>query len=239
MNTNRTREALLLGLFICLGLVGLGYLLSTTAMKVKAMDRIVSVKGLAEREVEANIAIWPISFNVAGNDLPLLYAEVERKAGIISAFLKNNGFSDEEITLSQPAMVDRQAQLYGDGSRVQFRFMGSITLTVYTAKVGLVRETMKKMVALGREGLAISGEGYQNSTQYIFTELNNIKPAMIEEATKNAREVALKFAKDSDSRLGKIKTAAQGQFTIEDRDSSTPHIKKVRVVSTITYYLSD
>ena len=98
---------------------------------------------------------------------------------------------------------------------------------------------MKKVVELVKEGIAISGQDYQNKTEFLFTDLNQIKPAMIEEATKNAREVAAKFAKDSGSTLGKIKNASQGQFTINDRDASTQHIKKVRVVSTIAYYLSD
>ena len=96
---------------------------------------------------------------------------------------------------------------------------------------------MIKLADLGKQGIAISGEGY--NTQFVYSQLNQIKPAMIEEATRNAREAANKFAKDSDSTLGKIKRASQGQFSIEDRDSSTPHIKKVRVVSTVQYYLSD
>ena len=113
------------------------------------------------------------------------------------------------------------------------------TVTVYTKNVSLVRETMKKVVELVKEGIAISGQDYKNKTEFLFTDLNKIKPAMIEEATKNAREVARKFAKDSGSRLGKIKNASQGQFSINDRDASTQYIKKVRVVSTIKYYLSD
>jgi hypothetical protein len=98
---------------------------------------------------------------------------------------------------------------------------------------------MKKLFELGKQGIAISGQDYQTKTQFLFTNLNEIKPEMIEEATKNARKVAEKFAKDSDSKLGKIKKARQGQFSINERDSNTPHIKKVRVVSTLEYYLSD
>jgi hypothetical protein len=98
---------------------------------------------------------------------------------------------------------------------------------------------MKKVVELGKQGIAISGQDYQNRSEFLFTDLNRIKPEMIEEATKNARKSATKFAKDSNSKLGKIKKASQGQFSIRNRDSSTPHIKKVRVVSTIEYYLSD
>ena len=100
-------------------------------------------------------------------------------------------------------------------------------------------QTRKRLVALGKEGIAFTGQGYQTQTEFLFTGLNRIKPDMIQEATRNAREVAEKFAKDSQSRLGRIKQARQGQFSINNRDSNTPHIKKVRVVSTITYYLTD
>jgi hypothetical protein len=98
---------------------------------------------------------------------------------------------------------------------------------------------MKRLVDLGKQGVAISGQDYEYKTTFLFTGLNELKPAMVEEATRNAREVAIKFAQDSQSTLGKIRRASQGQFTIEDRDANTPYIKKVRVVSTVEYYLSD
>jgi hypothetical protein len=98
---------------------------------------------------------------------------------------------------------------------------------------------MSRLVDLGKQGIALTGGGYQEQTEYLFTRLNEVKPAMIEEATTKAREVAQKFAQDSNSRLGKIKQASQGQFTISPRDKNNPHIKQVRVVSTIEYYLSD
>jgi len=228
-----------LGAFICVGLVLLGYLISSAALKVKGMDRIVTVKGLAEREVEANIAIWPVKFAEVNNDLSKLYSVIESKSGLVVTFLKKNGFTDDEITISQPAIFDRQAQNYANASKSRFRFAASTTVTVYSKNVPLVRETMKKVVELVKEGIAISGQDYQNKTEFLFTDLNKIKPAMIEEATNNAREVAIKFAKDSGSKLGKIKNASQGQFSINDRDASTHYIKKVRVVSTVRYYLSD
>ena len=99
MNSSRTREAAILGAFVCVGLVVFGYLLASTALRVKGMDRTVTVKGLAEREVEANIAIWPIKFNEANNDLAQLYSVIENKSDLIVKFLKNNGFADDEITL--------------------------------------------------------------------------------------------------------------------------------------------
>ena len=239
MPINRIREATVLGAFLLLGLGLLGYLLASAALKIKSLDRVVTVKGLSEREAEADIAIWPVKFEETNNDLGALYGEIERKTGIIVAFLKAHGFSSDEITLSQPAIVDRQAQNYGNTQRLPYRYTASAVVTLYSRQVDRVRDTMKEAVNLGKEGIVLSGANYENRTQFLFTGLNTLKPAMIEEATTNAREVAEKFAMDSDSKLGKIKTARQGQFSITDRDSSTPYIKKIRVVSTVEYYLSD
>ena len=239
MHTRRVVEAVILGAFLCAGLVSVGLLVSKGALKIKSMDRTVTVKGLSEREMPANIAIWPIRFSEADNDLTHLYSVLQKKTDIIVEFLKKNGFSDDDISISQPAIVDRQAQGYADSNRIKFRYSASSTISVYSGKVDAVREAMKKVVELGKRGIAIAGQDYQAKTQFLFKKLNEIKPDMIEEATKNAREVAEKFAKDSNSKLGKIKKARQGQFSITDRDSNTPYIKKVRVVSTLEYYLAD
>jgi len=239
MNQKRTVEGIILGAFICAGLLGLGVLLGNGALRVKSLDRTVTVKGLSEREVPADIAIWPIIFNEADNDLAGLYSTLEEKTAIVVAFLKKHGFGDEEITVAAPAIVDRQAQNFGDQTRIKYRYAARAAISVYTEKVEAVRQAMNQLVDLGKQGIAIAGDDYQTKTQFLFTGLNDLKPQMIEEATKNARQVAEKFARDSDSRLGKIRKANQGQFTIEDRDSNTPHIKKVRVVSTVEYYLSD
>jgi len=239
MNQRRTLEALLLGVFLCGGLIGLGYLLSDGLLEMKQMERTVTVKGLSEKEIPANIAIWPISFSEADNDLSGLYATIQKKTDIITGFLKDNGFTDADISVSVPSITDREAQSYGDTSRIKYRYTATATISVYSPKVAEVRNAMKKVVELIQKGIALSGQDYQSRPQFLFTRINDIKPAMIEEATRNAREVAEKFAKDSNSRLGKIHKASQGQFTIDDRDSDTPHIKKVRVVSTVEYYLSD
>jgi hypothetical protein len=239
MNNKRIAEAIILGAFLCLGLIVLGYLISSSVIGIKALDRTVTVKGLSEREVPANRAIWPIKFSEADNNLSHLYSVVQQKTELIVAFLKKNGFEDNEISILAPAILDRQAQGYVDPNKVKFRYTASSTITVYTTKVDSIRETMKKLVELGKQGIAIGGQDYQTRTEYLFTELNRIKPEMIEAATKKAREVAEKFAKNSNSRLGKIKRARQGQFSITNRDSNTPYIKKVRVVSTLEYYLSD
>lgn len=227
------------GLAIFLGLALLGYLVSTSSWTIRRAERTVTVKGLSEREVAADIAIWPIKFTEVENALDDLYANLQAKSDMVTAFLKENGFDEAEIAVGPPAITDRMAEYYGGNERIPFRYSASVVVTVYTARVDRVLATMQQMVALGRQGIVVGGQNYDTRTEFLFTGLNDIKPAMIEEATKNAREVARKFAQDSDSTLGKIKEAHQGQFTISDRDSNTPHIKKVRVVSTVVYYLSD
>jgi hypothetical protein len=228
-----------LGLLICIGLSVLGYTLGSSAIRFKEYERVVTVKGLSEREVPADIAIWPIQFTRASNDLAMLYAQIEADTGDIRAFLNSAGFEDAEITVSSPAITDKLAQAYESNARIEFRFAGTQTMTVYSHKVDAVRKAANRLAELGKKGIAFSGEGYENKTEYLYTKLNEVKPAMIEEATQKAREVAVKFAQDSSSRLGKIRSANQGQFSIEDRDRNTPYVKKVRVVSTVEYYLSD
>lgn len=238
MENRGVGAAFIKGLFVCAGLCVLGYCLYTGIVYFKTVDRTVTVKGLSERDVPADIAIWPIKFSEAGNDLAELYAAIAAKAGTIVAFLKQKGFADSEITLSPPSITDRQAE--GSGTQApRFRYTGRAVVTVYTKKVDAVRQAAQGMVELGRQGIVLAGDDYDARTQYVFTRLNELKPAMVEEATRNAREVAQKFARDSDSRLGKIRHASQGLFSIQDRDSTTPFIKKVRVVSTVEYYLSD
>lgn len=229
----------LLGLFIFLGLSVLGYLLSNAAIQFKMYDRSVAVKGLSEREFEADIVIWPIQFTVADNDLTSLYNSIDGQAEKIRGFLKENGIPENEITLAAPAITDKSAQQYGNNERAEFRYTAVQTVTVYSSNIAAVRKVMGSLSSLGKQGIVFTGGDYQSQTEYLFTRLNDVKPEMIEEATTKAREVAQKFAADSNSTLGKIKNASQGQFSIEDRDKNNPHIKRVRVVSTVEYYLSD
>ncbi|WP_086984410.1 SIMPL domain-containing protein [Vibrio aphrogenes] len=231
--------ALLLGAFLCLGLIVLGFQLSSAAISYKQLDRSVTVKGLAEKEVAADVVIWPIQFTLASNDLQDLYRQVDRNTEKIKAFLLLKGVAPEEISFSAPNIVDKSAQQWGDSSRAEFRYSAQQNVTVYSHKVDVIRNVMAEMSELGKEGIVLSADGYATQPEYIYTQLNEIKPLMVEEATKNARVVAEKFAKDSASQLGKIKQASQGQFTILPRDKNTPYIKKVRVVSTVQYYLSD
>ncbi len=239
MQTNNRISAFILGTFILAGMAVLGYLLGNAAIRFKEYERTVTVKGLSEREVPADVVIWPIRFTETGNDLTKLYDAIDASAARIRRFLEGKGIAAAEISVSPPAVTDKSARQYGGGARAQFRYTGVQTVTVYSRDVGRVRKVMGSLSELGKTGIAFTGGEYQNQTEYLFTGLNQIKPGMIEDATRKARAVAEKFAADSRSRLGKIKRAFQGQFSITPRDKNNPHIKKVRVVSTVEYYLSD
>ena len=239
MNDPVSKSITILGGCVLVGLIALGWLLGHAALEVKALERTVVVKGLSEREVPADIAIWPLTFQEANGDLNGIFEAIQRKNTLVTEFLVGHGIPKEEITIAPPAVTDLYAQSYGDKSQIVYRYTGSSTVTVYSTKVDAVRAAMQDVIALGKKGVALSGEGYQGQTQFVFSGLSALKPDMIEEATRNARSVAEKFAADSDSRLGKIRSAQQGQFSIENRDSTTPHIKRVRVVSTVEYYLAD
>jgi len=238
MQKNTPVAAFILGGFLCLGLLLLGNSIGQSLIQMKSMERTVTVKGLAELEVKANIAIWPIRFTEVDNDLNALYQTVQEKTDKVVLFLTKQGFTADEISTSLPSIEDRQAQGYVDPN-VRFRYAAKVTISLYTKQVNLLLSSRIKLIELAKDGIAISEQDYNNRTEFLFTELNQVKPEMVQAATQNARKVADKFATDSNSTLGKIKRASQGQFSISDRDSNTPHIKKVRVVSTLTYYLGD
>ena len=224
------------GLAVMVGLIVLGAMLPVSVARMKASDRTVTVKGLCEREVAADKVIWPVKYKVVGNDLSSVYAEIEKKNGIVTAFLADGGVAESEVTVSSPVVSDKYAQEYGSNDR-PYRYVASSTITVCTKDVDKVLALMGKQSSLIKQGIAPGGE-WDSVPVFSFEGLNDIKPAMIQEATMNAREVAMRFAEDSHSRLGKIKTASQGTFSIEDRDSNTPQIKKVRVVTGVVYYLN-
>ena len=236
---NQDGGLFMLGVLLCIGLVSLGFILKSAAIDYKEYERTVTVKGLSEREYEADIVIWPIQFTKASNDLESLYGELDAGALLIREFLESRGITAAEITVSSPSITDKSAQQYGGNDRAEFRYTAQQTVTVYSENIKGVRAVMGGLSALGRKGIVLSGGNYQTQTEYIFTRLNAVKPEMIEEATRKAREVAQKFAADSESTLGKIKRASQGQFSINPRDNNNPHIKRVRVVATVEYYLSD
>jgi hypothetical protein len=234
-----TKASVTLGLFIALGLFSLGYILGGSIVKFKSFERTVKVKGLAQKEVNADTVIWPIAYLRASNDLSKLYDELENDTSKIQAFLEKKGFTKDEITITAPSITDKMAQGYGGNQNIKFRYSAVEVLTVYTKNIDLARESMTDITKLGKAGITFRSNNYNNQTVYMFTGLNEIKPQMIQEVTRNARASAQKFAEDSQSTLGKIRKANQGQFSISARDKNTPYIKRVRVVSTIEYYLTD
>ncbi|MCQ8878148.1 SIMPL domain-containing protein [Pseudoalteromonas shioyasakiensis] len=236
-NTNGSQIVIAAVIFV-IGLLGLGLILKSTAIEVKNMERTVTVKGLAEREVLADTAIWPLQFSDADNNLEKLVERVEHKSDAVIAFLKLHGFDDDEISRGAQSIIDKQAREYSSENQ-QYRYIARANITVYTTQPSKVQNALAQVGQLAKQGIAIVQDSYETRIEYLFTGLNDVKPAMVQQATEKAREVAIKFAKDSQSKLGKIKTARQGQFSITDRDSNTPQLKKVRVVTSIEYYLSD
>lgn len=226
------------GLFMGIGLVLLGVFIKQGFGSISENARVVTVRGLSEREVMADKVSWPIVSKEVGNDLQQIYTKVESTNNAIVSFLKKNGLTDGEIAVNAPQVVDMQAERYG-AQDVPYRYNVTTVVVVTSSKVEKVRELIVRQTELLREGIAIVAGDYNYQTTYEYTGLNKIKPEMIADATKNARKAAIKFAEDSESELGKIKTASQGQFSINDRDQYTRYIKNVRVVSTIEYYLRD
>ena len=226
------------GLAIMVGLIVLGFNIPKAVSDYRSFDRIVNVKGLCEREVKADKVIWPVTFKVVSDDIQSIYSQIDRSNQTIISFLVSGGLSENEISVAVPVISDKYANEYGNNDRT-YRYIASSVITVCTDKIDQVLELMSKQSELLKKGIVTGGNTWENQVQFKYEGLNDIKPEMIEEATKNAREVADKFAKDSGSKLGKIKTASQGTFTIEDRDSNTPEIKKVRVVTSVTYYLKN
>ena len=227
-----------LGIAFVLGMMILGGSLILMISNLKSYDRCVTVKGLCEKEVMADKVIWPIIYKQGGNELGTLYNTVQEMNRTIIEFLKEAGVTDDEITVNAPSILDTRTNLYGE--RNTYHYIITAGITVCSNQVDRIVKLQTEQAKLYEKGIPVGmGENWSHPTTYSFTGLNDIKPAMIEEATINARQAAEKFAKDSHSKLGKIKTATQGQFSVSDRDSNTPYIKNVRVVTNVVYYWKD
>ena len=230
-------EALILAIGLFLG----GRAIKQGIVQFKEMDRTVTAKGLSEKEVKADKATWPLKFKELGNDPAELYTRIETKTQAVVDFLRAGGVKDDEISVAPPALVDQQANMSYSNETVRYRYKANCVVTVVSKNVDLIRKLVGKQPELMRQDVTIVGNEYDEGSvvSYEFTGLNEIKPEMIAEATKNARKTAERFAVDSESKLGKIRTADQGQFSIGSRDQNTPWLKNVRVVATVVYYLKD
>ena len=247
---NNTTASTILGICILFGLVLGGLLLGGQIKAMKLADRYVAVRGLVEREVKSNVAIWPVSFKETGNDLPAVFARSEQDKNNLFDFLRAQGIAESEVTLGQVRVTDKLANEYGNGNAAANRYIVEQTVTVQTNDVDKMARAGQKTSALVAAGLVLDA---QSNIAYKFTGLNDLKPAMITEATRNARSAADRFAADSGSKVGSIRSASQGVFSITaagagaasgpdeeggaaSRDDSTIN-KVVRVVVTIDYYL--
>jgi len=233
------KSAFVLGFFIFIGMFSLGYFVFTGFLKSKELERTVVAKGLSAKEVKADIVLWPIKFSSTTQTLDELAKKIEKDTNKILQFLNKYGVKEEDITINSPSIIDKMANTYSDKDNYTLRYLATRTINVYSQDIEKIREVSGKMFELSQQGIVFSIDDWDTKIEYLYTKLNEIKPKMIEEATANAREVAQKFAQDSNSKLGKIKRASQGQFEITSRDKNNEHIKNVRVVSTIEYYLND
>lgn len=229
------KQSILVAGCVSVAIASVGWSLKAGIDHFVERDRVVTVKGLSERVVPADSVIWPIVFRLTGNDLIALKHKADAQIQLIRAYLIAQGIREDAISPGTPSVTDTHMDFYGS-NRPPERYRMECTVVVATDQIQAVLQALVNQTELIGQGIVVS-QSY--STRFQFTGLNTIKPAMIEEATRNARTSAQKFADDSGSRLGKIRRASQGQFTVTDRDHNTPYLKKVRIVTTVEYYLKD
>ncbi|HVO81161.1 MAG TPA: SIMPL domain-containing protein [Terriglobales bacterium] len=247
-NANGHGSVVPLGVLLALGLIIGGWVLGSQIKATRLADRYVTVKGLVERTVKSDLAIWPLTYKEAGDDLALLYAKTESDKKTILQFLAEQGIQSSEIELGVVRVVDTQANEYGGGNRAPHRYIVQQQVMVRTSRVEQVAAAAQKTMQLLQKGIVLNSDPGQGLA-YKFTGLNAIKPDMITEATRNARAAADRFAADSGSKVGSIRQANQGTFSILPADqgggageegyanADASLMKTVRVVTTVEYYL--
>lgn len=215
MNNNK----ILIAAAIMIGLALNGIFIGRAVQRFKKEDRSISVKGFSEREVKANLAVWTIKTRITTNDIAAGSREVEDDKNKITGFLLQKGIKDTEIFQQDLKVVDKMAREYGDNNIGEYRYIIENSIQVRSSNVDTVQAVKRMTDELLKMGVVISNVNeYMPSVQYLFTDLNKIKPEMLSEATQNARKAALEFTRESNVSLGDLKKASQGLFTIVDRD---------------------
>jgi hypothetical protein len=238
MSDHRSRS-ILAALLVGLGLLGAGWFAAQGMARLKTADRYVTVKGSAEQVVDADLVVWPLPHSVGGNDLADVQSKLDANTQVIRAFFAQAGFKPAEIVVSPPRLEDRWAWASGDNKPPE-RYRYSTTVILRTSDVARALTALRGSGQLVARGVMLgSADGGMGGPDFEYTKLNAIKPALIAEATANARQSAEQFAKDSGARIGGIRTANQGVVDISDRDQGSPQVKKVRVVTTVEYFLKD
>lgn len=223
---------------IALGITFLGAFIKAGIDNYTNKDRKVTVKGLAEKEVNADKVTWPLATKITGNSLPELYRQVGETQGKVKAFLTRNGVKDAEIRVSAPQIYDLESNVYNE-NRKPYRYSVTSVVTVTSTDVKLIKELISRQAELYKEGIAVTNSDYEYQIKWEYTAFRDMKPKMMQEAIENAEKTAQQFAENSHSDINKIITADQGQFSIDDLDGNTPWIKKIRVVTTVTYSLKN
>lgn len=225
-------------IIISISLVICSVILAGGMSKIIKQNRTVTVRGLCEREVPADMAVWKLTFSLGGNDLPSLQKQIISQTATATEYLKSHGLTDEDFSVQSPSITDTSVELYIDSSRRPFIYIAKQSILVRSDKVSAVKAAAENTLELMGNGISVSSD-YDSRVIYDFNGLNQIKPEMIALATQNAREAAEQFARDSHSKVGKINSATQGLFTIEDAASGLEDVKRVRVVTTVVYNLTD
>lgn len=228
----QTKSNSILGASIIIASFVLGLMLIFTVRTLKSFDDTVTVRGLCEREVPADRVVLRISYTAQDNSLIDLRSTVDKNDNTIISLIKKAGISDDEIKYTTANFNDRYEDYY-ISENLKFRYNAHQTISVFTSNMDAVSKLQKSIDAdLLKQDIISS-----TYAEYEYNGLNEIKPSMIAESLDKARESAEEFAKNSHSKIGKMRTASQGYFEIDDLDENTPQIKKIRVVTTVEYYL--
>ena len=241
-NKNNNSKKYLAFLILALGILGAGFAIGRYYYHAKMDTNFVTVKGLAEQDVKADLAVWDLKYVLTGNDVIALQQKLTEQQNIIIKHLKTQGFDESEIHVGRLNTNDLTANPYRS-EQYGNRFILNQTITVSSQKVDLVEKSIGTLSELVAQGIIFDNQEYSSPVAYIFTKLNDIKPQMLSTATQNAKVAANEFAKSSGTKVGRIHRAQQGVFSILPREeapgvSESQQInKKVRVVSTVEYYL--
>ncbi|MFA6408598.1 MAG: SIMPL domain-containing protein [Gammaproteobacteria bacterium] len=241
----------LIALLLVIGNALSGWFIGHGLYKMRISDKYVSVKGIAEKQVKADLAIWEVNYKAAGNDLQQVNNQVGENQKAVQAFLLQQGLATNEFEVQATTVVDKYAQEY-ESQKAEQRYIVNGSIKVRTDKVDLVRKISQNSQELIKAGVVLASKEYQQANpSYVFTKLDELRPTMLAQATKSARLVAEQFAADSHSHVGAIRRASQGVFQILSSDSSAGESyssaraqaadinKTVRVVSSIDYFLAN
>lgn len=257
MVLNKKLAMIIAAIIIGIGILGAGVNIGKGLYKARKLNRVLTIKGLAEQDVKSDLAIWDINYREIGNDLIALNQRLQHDESIVVTFLKGQGFTDQQIYRIPLKVEDRLANIYNQTTTQDpnaQRFVVSAGVRVRTDKIELVQQSVQMTDKLLQQGVALAFDvsSISPNPSYYFTKLDEVRSPMLSNATDSAYKLAKQFAKDLGASLGQVTRASQGVFQIMSRDTSTLSAdwssssnalgsidKKVRVVTTIEYQLGE